>query len=416
MIFPAVFILLVTGVTVNSDRHSLTYIYTAFSNRLDLPGIHKFTALGLLDDKIIDYYDSDIQKKVPRQDWMEKRLDADYWEKGTQSRQSKERWFKVNIDILMERMHQNNTDLHVLQWQHGCEGDMQPNGSMTFHRGMDSYSYDGNNFLFFDDANSVWVAPVEAAWQTKRKWDNVLALKDYTKGYLEKECIDWLSRFIKYGNQQLRNASRPDIYLFSKKSKTEANIILTCMATGFYPKHIILQIKRNDRILTREDGVMSTGPRPNDDDTYQQRDSVEILKSDKSTYKCIVIHKASGLYAEEVWDGHLPESPGSVLVVAMVLPLVLLAFVPVLLLILWKKNIIRFNCGCSGASSGSSSPSGASSGSNSPSDSGSKESMSSDSGVSGLLNKKNTDEAEYQTGQSPNPESEKMLQGNDAAV
>ena len=84
------------------------YIYTGLSKPVGLPGIHEFTAMGLLDGRMIDYYDSDIQRKVPKQDWMKERLPADYWEKGTQSCQSEQEWFKDNIDILKKRMNQND--------------------------------------------------------------------------------------------------------------------------------------------------------------------------------------------------------------------------------------------------------------------------------------------------------------------
>jgi hypothetical protein len=49
------------------------------------------------------------KKKIPKQDWMREKLPADYWDKGTQSRKSKEQWFKVNVNILMDRMRHNNT-------------------------------------------------------------------------------------------------------------------------------------------------------------------------------------------------------------------------------------------------------------------------------------------------------------------
>lgn len=89
--------------------------------------------------------------------------------------------------------------------------------------------------------------------------------------------------------------------MYTKKAKVEKNVILMCLATGFYPKDIILQIKRNGRILTREDGVTTSGTRPNGDDTFQRRDHVEILKSDMSTYTCEVIHAATGVHVEAVW-------------------------------------------------------------------------------------------------------------------
>ncbi|XP_037650225.1 patr class I histocompatibility antigen, alpha chain G-like isoform X1 [Sebastes umbrosus] len=320
------------------DRHSLTYIYTALSeNPVGLPGIHEFTAMGQLDSRIIDYFDSDHQEKVPKQDWMKDRLPEDYWEKGTQSRQSKQQWFKVNIDILKKRMRQNDSDVHILQWMHGCEGDTQSDGTLKFHRGIDRYSYDGNDFLYFDDANSVWVAPIDAALQTKRKWDDVQVLKEYTKGYLENECIDWLDKFMTYEGAQARNASPPKVFVYTKKAKVEKNVILMCLATGFYPKDIILQIKRNGRILTREDGVTTSGTRPNGDDTFQRRDQVEILKSDMSTYACEVIHAATGVHVEAVWDHSLPDDSNVGIIAGGIGLLLLVIGIAVLLVVLWKK-------------------------------------------------------------------------------
>ncbi|XP_044027439.1 H-2 class I histocompatibility antigen, L-D alpha chain-like isoform X2 [Siniperca chuatsi] len=335
----AVLVLLGTGLTVNSEKHSLTYIYTALSKPVGLPGIHDFTAMGLLNDRMIDYFDSENQKKVPKQTWMKERLPADYWDKGTQSRQSKQQWFKVNIEILMQRMRQNDTDVHVLQWMHGCEGVTQPDGEIKFQRGMDMYNYDGNDFLSFDDAHEVWVAPTQEAEQTKRKWDEVQVLKEYTKGYLENECISWLSKFVKYEQNQLQKASAPAVYLYTKKTRVEANIILTCLATGFYPKDIVLQIKRNGRVLTREDGLISSGVRPNEDETFQRRDSVEILRSDVSTYTCEVNHPGSRLHVEKVWDHTLPGSGGTIIgaVVAVVLVVLIIG---VVLAVLYKKGVI----------------------------------------------------------------------------
>ncbi|CAJ0600699.1 unnamed protein product [Cylicocyclus nassatus] len=171
---------------------------------MSLPGIHQFTALGLLDDREIDYYNSKEQKKIPKQSWMMEKMQEDYWEKGTQSRKSKEQWFKVNVEILMKRMNHSETDLHVLQWRHGCEIDEFNNGTVKFLRGIDQYSYDGSDFLSFDNSHRVWVAPVQAAEETKRKWDGVAILNQYTQGYLEKECVDWLTKFMEYGKETLR--------------------------------------------------------------------------------------------------------------------------------------------------------------------------------------------------------------------
>ncbi|XP_025757811.1 uncharacterized protein LOC100711798 [Oreochromis niloticus] len=330
---------------VGGETHSLHYIYTALSKPVGLLGIHQFTAMGLLDGRMIDYFDSENQAKVPKQEWMRERLPADYWERGTRSRKSKQQWFKVNIGILMERMRQNDSaNPHVLQWMHGCEGETHPDGTLKFVRGMDMYNYDGNDFLSFDDKNGVWVAPIDEALPTKRKWDGVQVLKEYTKGYLENECIDWLSKFVTYGQQQLKKKSPPEVFVFAKKSKVESNLILTCLATGFYPKDIIMRIRRNGRVLTADDGLTSSGVLPNNDETFQRRDHVEILKSDLSEFSCEVVHEATGVDVAKTWkNSDLPPEPGCgppiAAAVGGVLAVVALVTV-VVCVILYKKGCL----------------------------------------------------------------------------
>uniref|UniRef100_A0A3P9DP14 Class I histocompatibility antigen, F10 alpha chain n=1 Tax=Maylandia zebra TaxID=106582 RepID=A0A3P9DP14_9CICH len=298
----AIFIALSLSLCLPEETHSLHYIYTALSKPVSLPGIHQFTAMGLLDGRMIDYFDSENQVTVPRQEWMRERLPADYWDRGTQSRKSKQQWFKVNIGILMERMGQNP---HVLQWMVGCEGKTNSDGTLRFVRGVHMYNYDGDDFLSFDAKNGVWVAQTPEAQPTKRKWDEVKVLNDYTKGYLENECIDWLSKFVNYDQQQLKKKSPPEVFVFAKKAKVETKLILTCLATGFYPKDIIVRIRRNTRVLTADDGLKSSGVLPNNDESFQRRESVEILKSDLSKFSCEVIHEATGVDVTKTWGKKL---------------------------------------------------------------------------------------------------------------
>lgn len=352
MILIAVFVLLGTGLTVNSEIHSLHYIYTALSKPVALPGIHEFTAMGMLDNRMIDYFDSENQKKVAKQDWMRERLPADYWEKGTQSRKSKQQWFKVNIGILMERMRQQNSSSpHVLQWMHGCEAETQPDGTLKFVRGMDMYNYDGDDFLSFDDKNGVWVAPTKEAEPTKRKWDGVQVLKEYTKGYLENECIDWLSKFVTYGEKELQIKSPPEVFVFAKKAKAETNLILTCLATGFYPKDIIMRIKRNGRVLDIDDGLISSDVLPNNDETFQRRDQIEILKSDLSEFSCQVIHEATGVNLLKTWKNGHPDGDSRCCQMMTGVVAGLVAFICAgcgcLAFFLYKRGILRFRRGSS---------------------------------------------------------------------
>ncbi|XP_047461049.1 uncharacterized protein LOC125019940 [Mugil cephalus] len=101
----------------------------------------------------------------------------------------------------------------------------------------------------------------------------------------------------------------PDVFVFPKNSTVPTNIILTCLVSGFYPNNITLNMKRNGRILTGEDGVKSSRVCSNEVDTFQRRDSVEIKKSDKSDFSCEVSHAASGSRVEKFWDQRAPPPP-----------------------------------------------------------------------------------------------------------
>ncbi|XP_052440458.1 H-2 class I histocompatibility antigen, alpha chain isoform X5 [Carassius gibelio] len=328
--------------SLQTEKHSLYYIYTALSKPVERPGIYQFTAMGLLDDREIDYYNSIEQRKIPKQHWMKEKMQQDYWEKGTQSRKSKEQWFNVNVDILMKRMRHNESDVHVLQWRHGCEIEKQGD-EVRFSRGIDEYSYDGANFLSFDDKESQWVAPVDAALQTKRKWDNVPILNQYTKGYLEKECVDWLNKFREYGDGELRNGSPPDVHVFAKRSTSDkTKVKLSCFATGFYPKDVILSIRKYRSPLPEEE-IVSSGIRPNHDGTFQLKKSVIIQEDEKAEYDCFVSHRTLPVPIVIKWDGKCQDyTEGNMmsLVIGVVIGVVLMLGVGGLAFFLMKRRNI----------------------------------------------------------------------------
>ncbi|CAL8374276.1 unnamed protein product [Boreogadus saida] len=298
-------LLLCGGWTVNAEVNSLTYIYTAFTRPVGLPGIHEFTAVGLLDGRPIDYFDSDTQLKVPKEDWMRERLDKDYWLKGTSSRQTKQQWFKDNLKILTDRLRKNDTVNHYLQWRHGCVLDTE--GPERKIRGIYEYSYDGEDFLSFDSHHKQWVAPMKEAMPTKLKWDRIQQLNDYTDGYLHNECVQWLETFLKYRKEANIKASRPDVYISARPVKN--NLKLSCLATAFPPKEITMNIRRDGHLVDRLDGLESTGIRPNGDGTNQIKMWVMIPGGDTAKYTCEVHHPASNIHVVEEWD-HRVEAEG----------------------------------------------------------------------------------------------------------
>ncbi|KAL2080349.1 hypothetical protein ACEWY4_024142 [Coilia grayii] len=301
------------------ERHSLYYVYTALSKPVNVPGIFEFTGMGMLDDRKIDYYNSVEKVKKPQRPWMQEKLPQDYWEKGTQSRKSKEQWFKVNVNILMERKRQNNSDIHVLNWRHGCEVDKNDDGTVKFVRGIDEYSYDGEDFLSFDDSAMQWVAPVPEAVQTKRKWDGVPILNQYTKGYLEKECVEWLTKFMKYADKELEGCSPPEVYLFAKTSDhLSDHLSITCFATGFLPREIDMSIRRSSAVVK---AITLINVLPNGDGTHQARLTVDVPRSEANDYECRVNHRTLQQPVVRSWekDGLIVDATPSAAVIGGIL-------------------------------------------------------------------------------------------------
>ncbi|XP_053497473.1 major histocompatibility complex class I-related gene protein-like isoform X1 [Ictalurus furcatus] len=353
-------VLLCAAVPVLSDRHQLYYTYTALSKPIKLPGIYEFTALGMLDDRELDYYTSETQAKIPKQDWMREKMPQDYWEKGTQSRKSKEQWFKVNVDILMERMGHNKTDLHVLQWRHGCEIDEDTDGNIKFVSGVDEYSYDGTEFLSFDEVNSRWIAPVPAAQPTKRKWDEVPILNQYTKGYLEKECVDWLKKFMEYGKEELKKYSPPKAYISAKPSVTDpSKYTLSCLATGFLPPDAKMCLRKS-RTSLPEHLVKSSGIVPNGDGTYQLRSHTDIVMDTTVVYDCYITQSALDKPIIIEWVFKEESSVNIGIIIGAVVCVLLLVIVVIVILALKMKGKVCLSTGGSenksfgGSSSGSS--------------------------------------------------------------
>lgn len=94
-----------------------------------------------------------------------------------------------------------HTDIHVLNRRRGCEVEDSSDGTFTFVRGVDEYGYDGMDFLSFNLSTENWVAHVAEATQMKNEW-HTISYK-YNKGYLEVECVDQLTKLLRYAKEEL---------------------------------------------------------------------------------------------------------------------------------------------------------------------------------------------------------------------
>ncbi|XP_036411208.1 class I histocompatibility antigen, F10 alpha chain-like [Megalops cyprinoides] len=271
-------IALILFILISCSTHSLRYFYTATTG---IPTFPEFVTVGLVDGEPISYYDSNIRREVPRQEWMAE--EADYWEEQTQASISSEQNFKANIGILKSRFNQTG-GVHIVQFMYGCEWDDETGN----REGFEQYAYDGEDLLSFDRNDMRWITPSPQGALTKSKWDSDRGLNEYTKNYLTQECIDWLKKYVGYGRSSLERKVPPEVSVFQKGSSP-----VTCHATGFFPSGIVMSWQKNGEDLHEDVELGET--LPNDDRTFQKTSRLGVKPEGwkKNTYTCIVQH--SGL-------------------------------------------------------------------------------------------------------------------------
>ncbi|XP_072115032.1 major histocompatibility complex class I-related gene protein-like isoform X2 [Mobula birostris] len=234
--------------------------------------------VGYVDEEPIIYYDSELGKAVPRQQWMVESQGDDYWERNTQIYQGWDQWFKANIPIAMSRTNQTG-GIHIYQFMVGCE--LRDDGTTS---GFIQYGWDGSDLIAFDKDQMVWVTPVPWGQITKDNWDQDSDYNQYNKGYLDQECIDAVKRYVKAGESHLE-PNPPEVSFTASKDGRH----LSCVATGFYPQSINVTILRDDRILEE---IHSHEVLPNHDNTYQLTRTVQVEPMDTAEFSCRVEHRS----------------------------------------------------------------------------------------------------------------------------
>ncbi len=80
---------------------------------------------------------------------------------------------------------------------------------------------------------------------------------------------------------------KPKVRLLQKE--LSSGFLVSCLATGFYPRHINLTLFRDGQPVADHE-ITGGDLLPNDDGTYQMRKSLEISAADKHKYTCSATH------------------------------------------------------------------------------------------------------------------------------
>uniref|UniRef100_A0A3P9DKL6 Ig-like domain-containing protein n=1 Tax=Maylandia zebra TaxID=106582 RepID=A0A3P9DKL6_9CICH len=245
--------------------HSLKYFYTASSQ---VPNFTEFVVVGMVDDIQIEYYDSNTEKLVPKQDWVDGAVDPQFQE-----------WFKANIEILKQCFNQTG-GFHIVQRMCGCEWD-EDTGEVT---GYMQFGYDGEDFIMFDLKEQTWVTKKQQAVMTTIKWDHDSALTALYKNYFTQVCPESLKKYVNYGRSSLMKTDLPKVSLLQKSSSSP----VTCHATGFYPNRAEMVWRKDGEEF--HEGVNKGEILTNNDGTFQMSvdlDVSSITPEDWDRYSCV---------------------------------------------------------------------------------------------------------------------------------
>ncbi|KAM9384197.1 major histocompatibility complex class I-related gene protein-like isoform 7-T7 [Pholidichthys leucotaenia] len=267
----SLFVLFLCFQGISAVTHSLQYFYTASSG---VPGFPEFVVVGMVDGQQTEYYDSEIKKMIPKQDWMEKNEGPEYWEEETWVAVDAQQIFKGNIDVAKQRFNQTG-GIHLAQRMFGCEWDDETD----VKNGYDQYGYDEEDFIALDLKTESWIAPIPQAVITRMKWDKNKAYMSFQKNYYNQECVDWLKKYVNYGRDSLMRKVLPSVSLLQKSSSSP----VTCHATGFYPDKA--------ELMWRKDGV----------ELHEEVDKGEILPNHDGSFQMSVDLKLSSVSVED-WD------------------------------------------------------------------------------------------------------------------
>ncbi|XP_051741087.1 major histocompatibility complex class I-related gene protein-like isoform X26 [Ctenopharyngodon idella] len=319
-----VFVLALSPLSASDGSHSLWLFSTYIKGKTQFP---KFSCTTFLDDITVGYYNSTTY--IPRGNTTNEDdvIDSDHI-KGISG-------YKYNsflrISALLRQDRQND-NLEVYQTLVFCELlDLDKPGQMIIRdaaRGSttDELHYFNNKFTYKVILNIT---------QNKLK-PKLEKFKQEVENTFYSICITTLKNYLKKRENQINRKIKPRVRLIQKANSDSGGFRVSCLATGFYPRHINLTLFRDGQPVSDHE-ITGGDLLPNGDGTYQLRKSLEI-SAEKHKYTCSATH----LSLDNKLDVTLEFDPGEpfksvILPVLIVLALMLMIGTGVVIYKCWRR-------------------------------------------------------------------------------
>ncbi|XP_030621737.1 T-cell surface glycoprotein CD1b1-like [Chanos chanos] len=266
-----------------TGSHSMWALATFIVGETPFP---EFTSVLMLDDIVLGCYNSDMGKFIfrfgnnPEPEPPDQ--DAARLLYGALHSEMRDR-------TLFLMRHFNHTDgIHVEQRVDGCTLENNEPGQIMLMKD----AFNGLNGFEMDFNMQQKTLHSESNWPIM--WGKVQI--EHSKRVYEKIlhpfCTLTLRRALIGTKYYVRRKVKPRVRLIKKTIRDSGGIQVTCLATGFYPRHINLTLFRDGQPVS-EDQITGGILLPNGDDTYQMRKSVDVSAEElrvKRNYTCIATH------------------------------------------------------------------------------------------------------------------------------
>ncbi|XP_031425993.1 major histocompatibility complex class I-related gene protein-like isoform X2 [Clupea harengus] len=268
-----------------TGSHSLWMMATYIEGKTPFP---EFTVCMMLDDIVYAYYDSNEHKVIHRviRQASDRIMDTEdknfvnnfvgYVHGGMKDRAS-----------IMKNFFNHTNGIHVFQRAAGCE--LLDNNKPGVMISKDAYNGENVEEQYYDvDHNSL-----HSDW----RWPNMDSKALSSAGTWQYQiiyhpnCIKFLKKHLAKIQNRVLKKVKPRVRLLQKTLTDSGGAKVTCLATGFYPRHINLTLLRDGQPVS--DHQITGGELlPNGDETYQMRKSLEVSTEElqKHLFTCTAEH------------------------------------------------------------------------------------------------------------------------------
>ncbi|XP_073728308.1 major histocompatibility complex class I-related gene protein-like [Misgurnus anguillicaudatus] len=317
---------------IKAGSHSLLVLATYVIGQTPFP---EFAVVVKLDDVLLGYYDSNTWKIIYRS-----HTDAKYHD---EDQQDADRVFddicrsiKGRALYLKEHINQTRGEgIYVHQKLVDCE--LLHNDKPGKIHSLDAFNGLDEEDLTYD----VELKKIHTKLKWVLGWDKFqsLSLQFRFENKYQPICFKVLRRYLHMENSYVMRKVKPTVRLFKKTLIDSGRTRITCLATGFYPRHINLTILSNGK---EADEQIIGNLLPNGDETYQIRKSLEISAEElhkEQNYSCKINHISLDNDLHITLD--LDESDVRSVVIIVLMSLAVVAVLIITLFIVRKKRLFK---------------------------------------------------------------------------